>query len=273
MLKRIFPLFVAALFVSRFLPSQRVVNPDVSAQQVEFEKLLHDKSWQLVLEDSCTKDWTDKWFLDGQKSTLKHTADGMTLAAGPVHKENASHTVLWTKQSFEGPVRIEYDFTRRDSNEYEDNVNILYVLAQGSGKAPYVKDIYKWNDLRHVPTMRTYFNNMQTYHISYAVNDIPFTDDYVRARRYAPEEGGALKGTELCPEYATTGLFEKDKTYHITVIAYEHRLYMQVQGDQQERLFYFDIPQAKVLTRGRIGLRQMWTRISTYKHFKVYQIA
>ncbi len=277
MFKRFKQLFFGAICATSFMSAQtapvKVVNPDVSSQQVEFEKLLQDKSWQLVFDDCCTADWTEQWFMDGQKSTLAHTADGMTLAAGPVHKENASHTVLWTKQSFEGPLRIEYDFTRRDSNTYPDNVNILYVLAQGSGTGAYAKDISLWSDLRQVPAMRTYFNNMQTYHISYAVNYIPYSDDYVRARRYAPEAGGGLKGTELNPEYASTGLFEIDKTYHITVIAYHSRVYMRVQADQQDRLFYFDIPQDKILTHGRIGLRQMWTRISTYKDFKVYQLS
>ena len=56
-----------------------------------------------------------------------------TAQAGPVPRENASHAVLWTKQSFAGDVKIEYEYTRTDdANQY---VNILYIQATGSAAA------------------------------------------------------------------------------------------------------------------------------------------
>ena len=38
----------------------------------------------------------------------------MTLTAGPEFRNDAHHMVLWTKDSFEGDLRIEYASTRLD---------------------------------------------------------------------------------------------------------------------------------------------------------------
>ena len=94
--------------------------------------------------------------------------------------------VLWTKQSFKGDLKIEYDYTRLD-NETRC-VNILYIQATGSGEEPYVKDITEWNELRRVPAMKMYFDHMHAYHISYAA----WRGDYIRGRRYLPLAGKRL---------------------------------------------------------------------------------
>jgi len=81
----------------------------------------------------------------------------MTLTTGPEFKNDAHHVVLWTKQEFEGDLKTEYDYTRTD--EAPNCVTILYIEATGSGEEPYAKDITKWNELRKVPAMTTYFRN------------------------------------------------------------------------------------------------------------------
>ncbi|MCT4644402.1 MAG: hypothetical protein N4A74_05385, partial [Carboxylicivirga sp.] len=83
----------------------------------------------LLFEDSCTADWTSKWMLDGKLSKVINSQDGMELIAGPVHGNDTSHTVLWTKQSFAGNICIEYDYTRTDTTTR--CVNILYFHATG----------------------------------------------------------------------------------------------------------------------------------------------
>jgi hypothetical protein len=81
----------------------------------------------------------------------------MVLTAGPEFGNDAHHMVLWTKSSFEGDLRIDFDYTRLDRETR--CVNILYIQATGSGKGPYQEDIMKWNDSarpRHVHLLRSH---------------------------------------------------------------------------------------------------------------------
>ena len=148
--------------------------------------------------------------------------------------------VLWTKQSFEGDLKIEYDYTRID-NETRC-VNILYIQATGSGKGPYARDISQWNELRKVPAMATYFNHMHAYHISYAAfpNSGENRVSYIRARRYLPE-GKGLKGTELAPDYDPQGFFAQGVTHHITVIKKDRDLFHA--GREPGAVGHYPLPQ------------------------------
>lgn len=110
--------------------------------------------WQEVFFDAGTGNWDDLWFLDGEVGTVTNHADGMELAAGPEFKNDAHHTVLWTRDTFSGDLKIEFEYTRLDDETR--CVNILYIQATGSGKGKFANDISKWNDLRRVPSMRTY---------------------------------------------------------------------------------------------------------------------
>ena len=58
--------------------------------------------WEVVFSDPGTGDWQDHWFVEGLKATVENDEDGMVFTSGPVPKEQASHAVLWTKQSFLG---------------------------------------------------------------------------------------------------------------------------------------------------------------------------
>lgn len=234
-------------------------------EKKEFEK--YDKAnWKEVFSDSCTGDWKKKWFLDGEIGTVKSGENGMTLSAGPEFKNDAHHMVLWTKESFEGDLKIEYDYTRMD--EEKQCVTILYIQATGSGEGEYEKDISKWNDLRKVPSMRTYFNNMNTYHISYAAFPNRGNDrkQYIRARRYMPHKSG-LKGSDMKPDYYPKGLFAKGVKHHITVIKKDRDIYMRIENP--DKVYYCHMKNADlpVVNEGRIGLRHMFTRSATYKNF------
>jgi hypothetical protein len=246
----------------------RVRNP----LDQKFVKILVDDAstgeWETVFSDSCTGDWTDNWFLDGEVGHVSNDVEGMTLTAGPEFKNNAHHMVLWTHASFEGDVKIEYDYTRLD--ESKKCVNILYIQATGSGKGPYVKDITKWNKLRRVPSMRTYYNKMNLYHISYAA--FPNNEDttsYIRGRRYMPNTSPGLKGTELTPDYDINGLFKTGVPHKITVIKKERDLYMKVENAEQTQYFHMSNPKLPIITEGRIGLRHMFTRSARYKNLRI----
>jgi hypothetical protein len=229
----------------------------------DFDKASKVK-WQEVFSDTGTGDWKKKWFLDGKVATVKNGPDGMALTAGPEFKNDAHHMVLWTKDVFEGDVKIEYDYTRLD--EATNCVNILYIQATGSGEEPYVRDITKWNELRKIPAMKTYFNHMHTYHISYAVGEP--SNGYIRARRYMPNATG-LKGSDLKPDYFPKGMFATGVPHKITVIKKERDLFMKCENAEQTVYCHMTNPDLPPITEGRIGLRLMWTRASNIKNFRV----
>lgn len=240
-----------------------------AGDSLSFEGLIN-LDWKEQLNDPCTGDWEKNWFLDGVKGKIIAGPEGMELYSGPSVGDDSSHVVLWTKQDFSGNLKIEYQFTRLDdSTRY---VNIIYILAEGSGHGKFDKDISRWSYLRTVPAMRLYFNNMNTYHISYAAFDNdnlnPY-EDYIRARRYTPDAGGRLKGTELQPDYFNSGMFEKNVPHKITIIKYGRDLFMQIEKPGKKMLCHWRNDSLPDVTEGRIGLRQMGSRNSRYGNFLV----
>ncbi|MCC5846280.1 MAG: DUF1961 family protein [Verrucomicrobia bacterium] len=226
------------------------------------------QNWRTVFHDEGTGDWQEKWFLDGEVGTVSNGRNGMTLTAGPEFRNDAHHMVLWTKESFAGDVKIEFEYTRLDNENRA--VNILFIQATGSGEAPHVKDIHAWRNLRRVPAMRTYFHNMNLYHISYAAftNDGLATSSYLRARRYMPEIQG-LSGTDLQPEYESETLFIPGVPHKITVIKTDRDLYMRVENADETFHAHFRNTDFPIVTEGRIGIRHMFTRSALYKNFTV----
>ena len=256
---------VAVLFTSgcASAPPAEDIKGDAS---MAFTQLM-EAGWETVLHDPCTEDWKDHWTLDGLKATVTNSADGMAFSAGPEAFNDAHHAVLWTKADFQGDLKIEYEYTRLDSEILM--VTILYIQATGSGEPGFDKDIGAWADKRTIPSMKTYFNNMNTYHISYAAfgtrNEEP-GNDYIRGRRYMC---GELNGTELDNEYAKTGFFEPGVPHKITVIKRDRDLFMRIRNDQKEILCHFINSTFPPITEGKIGLRHMYTRGARYKDFKI----
>ena len=249
--------FVLAAHVTADEPKR---NP--AGDKAAFEKAAAGAAWAEIFSDSCTADWREKWFLDGEVGSVTNNPEGMTLTAGPDFRNDAHHMVLWTKDSFAGDLKIEYEYTRLD--QAPNCVTILYIQATGSGEGPYAKDITKWRGLRKTPAMKTYYNHMNTYHISYAVGD----KKYIRGRRYIPEKKG-LKGTELKPDYFTPELFATGVKHHITVIKKDRSLHMRIENPDQVVYCHMTNPDLPVITEGRIGLRHMFTRSARYANFRV----
>lgn len=223
--------------------------------------------WQSAFFDPGTDDWTAKWFLDGEVGQVSTGPDGMILTAGPEFRNDSHHMVLWTKDSFEGDLKIEFDYTRLDNETRA--VNILFIQATGSGKAPFAKDIAEWSELRRVPAMRMYFNHMNTFHISYAAfpNDED-TTPYIRGRRYMPEQSG-LEGTDLHPDYYPEGLFAPGVPHKITVIKQDKDLFMRIENPDQVYYCHLTNKDLPTIEEGRIGIRHMFTRSGQYKNFRI----
>lgn len=239
-------------------------NKLLSEQKSDFQE-----DWKLTFQDDCTKDWTEHWTLDGLKASVEHTNKGMHFKAGPKAKNDAHHAVLWTKASFSGEVKIEFDYTKTDNeNRF---VNILYIQATGDGEGVYEKDISKWKALREVPAMKVYFENMNAFHISYsAFGNKGDGLHYVRARRYPKPNNKPFDITRIEPSYDMQGLFENGKTYHITAIKTSTRLSFKMEHGDQAEYFEWDISKVAPITEGRIGIRHMYTRSAVYKNFKIY---
>ena len=229
---------------------------------------LNKGNWKQQFFDTGTTNWKEYWSLDGKKGTVKNSKNGMIFAAGPNAGNHADHAVLWTKKNFSGDIKIEFDYTRLDSS-INNYVNILYIQATGTGKGKFKKDILAWQDLRKIPYMKSYFDNMNLLHISFAAN--PATDDYIRARRYPRQKKQDFGKTELKPDYLKVKLFSPNKLYHIVCIKRDRQLIFSVtdMATKLTKRFYWDLTQTKPISYGRVGIRHMYSRTSRYKNFKI----
>lgn len=234
-----------------------------------FEDINKSKKWNLVFKDKGIKDWNENWTLDGLEATLENSKKGMHFSAGPEARNDAHHAVLWTKESFSGDIKIEYDYTRTDDeNQW---VNILYIQATGDGEGLFEKDISKWAEFREVPSMRSYFENMNALHISYAAfGNAGDGTYYVRARRYPKPNNEPFKVTVVPPSYDQKGYNKSGQKYHVTAIKSGQKLFFKMQSKDGQELFAWDLSRVEAITEGRVGLRQMYTRSATYKNFKIY---
>lgn len=238
---------------------------DDKRTRTEFDRLLR-LDWSPVLEDSGTADWQRFWFLDGESATVRNTKAGMEFFAGPAFGNDADHAVLWTRDSFAGDIRIDYEFTRLDREHR--CVNILYLQATGSGEGPYATDIGEWSHLRRIPAMREYFEHMHTYHLSYAAftNDDSNDPGYIRARRYT---AGPLEGTEIAPDYDPAGLFEYAVPHRMTVVKSGDHIYFRIVNDARDLLCRWHNSAFPPIKEGRIGLRHMFTRGARYRDIRI----
>lgn len=223
--------------------------------------------WRLKFEDDCkTGNLESKWFRDGYRAKIEYTPSGLLFNAVGQRGDDACHEVLWTKQSFDGDLRVEYDFTRLDSADRD--VVIIYLLADGVGTYPFDKDIFKWKKYRSFPYMEFYWRHMNLIHISYAAE--MGTLKYVRSRFYPVIPGQIeFKQTEVAPGYDNVNMFETAVEYHINIEKTGDTVNMKVSGNGKSACFTWKSEKFKSIVSGRVGLRQMAGRSSQYKNFKI----
>ncbi len=228
-----------------------------------FEEQL-SRGWQIAFTDDCRGKWQDQWFLDGIRAKVVNSDEGMTIDAAK------GYAVLWTQREFEGDQKIEYDFQRVDNRDH--GVNILYIQARGKGTLGYDLDIRKWSEKRELAAMKNYFDNMDTYHISYAAfptSKTPLPKDYIRGRRYMPRKKKGLSGTELEGSAMDTGMFNSGQWLHVTVVKREKELLVEYKGEEKPLLCRLVNSNKPGIVVGRIGLRLMPGRESLFKNFSV----
>jgi hypothetical protein len=232
---------------------------------------------QILFEDSMKDNWQENWFLDGQKATVEHLDNGLYFSAGTITKQDdpeeyhAHHAVLWTKQVFEGDLRISYKMTRIDSSDY--GTTLLYIQAQGVGTEPYVEDIAKWSELREIPAMSRYWKYMNLYSISFREN--------LRCKRYpwVDPSGERYPNGGLIKPMVDYARIHPGKKYNVEVEKRADSITLRLHELESAAMitdFTWDITkipeELKSIEQGRIGLRHMSTRQFIYRDFKVEQL-
>lgn len=239
----------------------------------------HEDNSKILFEDSMMKNWQEQWFLDGKQATLEHRPEGLYFSGGTVTKAmdpeayHAHHAVLWTKQIFEGDLRISYEMTRRDSSDY--GTTLLYIQAQGIGTATYPEDISAWNERREIPAMSEYFENMNLISLSFREN--------LRCKRYPwknPKGEWYPQRGLIDPKVEYPGIIP-GKTYRVEVEKRDTSVTLRLfEADKGEKLIEHHWNTTKIpseqkpvtVTKGRIGLRHMATKQMIYQNFKVERL-
>ena len=249
--------------------NQPSLSNEVAVMKAHYDRL-NAATWHLALDDDGAGDWQDNWSLDGKKCEITNSENGLSFKSGPEAGDNAHHGVLWTKQSFAGDMKVQFDFTRLDT--VNRGVCILYFHANGIGEGEYAKDIHSWAHLREVPWMKTYFEKMDMLHISFAAfgnsNDEP--DDYIRVRRYPVREDRDFDQMEVDGTVFETGLFVPQKTYATTFIKTAGELVMEIKGDGKTLYHHWDISTVEPTESGPFGIRQMWQKHAVYKNIQIF---
>lgn len=233
-----------------------------------------------MFEDSMAENWEQNWFLDGENATLEHRDGGLAFIthASKVDKRvdraafDAQHAVLWTRQEFEGELRISYTFTNLPDSSWQ---SLIYVQAQGIGTEPYVKDIYAWRDLREVAVMSDYFKYMNLVGLSLR--------NEVRCKRYPwmDLEENSLE-TEFKPRGKNKG-FPEGRELSCVVEKRKESILLRIQDvESGEKIVdhTWDLTDPGVLEdrdlkfveKGRIGLRHMGGFKALYRNFKVEKL-
>lgn len=244
---------------------------------VGHKPLLGQPASKILFEDSMMSDWQENWFLDGQKATLEHRNNGLYFSGGTITKSDdpenyhAHHAVLWTKKVFEGDILITYEMTRIDTSNY--GTTLLYIQARGTGREPYVKDITKWNELREIPAMNLYFDNMDLISLSFREN--------LRCKRYPwkDSDGEWYPNRGLIEPMVDYSLILPGKTYRVEVEKRISSVTLRLFDAATNKLltnFTWDITKVPAeldpIKKGRIGLRHMSTRQFIYRDFRVEKL-
>jgi hypothetical protein len=231
---------------------------------------------QVLFQDSMAENWQENWFLDGEKATLEHRDGGLAyLTEYTVNKNvdregfDSQHAVLWTREEFEGDIRITYTYTVLPGSSWQ---KLIYVQAQGVGQGPYVEHIYAWRDEREIAVMSAYFNYMDLIGLSLR--------DQIRCKRYPwnDMEGNSLE-TEFMPRAEHSGL-PQGRELDVRVDKTKTSIALHIQDTETGQVVVdhtWDLTDEKVLENrdpkyveaGRIGLRLMGGHKIHFRDFNV----
>ena len=236
---------------------------------------------EVLFEDRMAEDWQDNWFLDGQNAVVEHRDGGLAFVteASGVDKRvdraafDAQHAVLWTRQEFEGDIRISYTYTKLPGCSWQ---KLIYVQARGIGEAPYVEDIYAWRGLREVASMSKYFTYMDLIALSLR--------DEIRCKRYpwSDVKRNVELESEFLPRADKKGM-EIGQELHVVVEKRKDSITLRITDVPTGEVAVdhaWDLTDERVLAdreprfveKGRIGIRQMGGHKILMRDFKVERL-
>ncbi|OVE76148.1 hypothetical protein BVX97_01800 [bacterium E08(2017)] len=229
---------------------------------------------EVLFEDSMAESWETNWFLDGKKAVLEHRDGGLAYITEYTVNKNvdragfdSQHAILWTKQEFEGDIRITYNFTKLPGSSWQ---KLIYIQAQGIGEDMFVEDIHAWRDFREVATMSKYFTYMDLISLSLRGE--------IRCKRYPTTdmEGNRIP-CEFKPRGENRGL-EAGRDFYCVVEKRKKTVYLRIKDVETGEIpveHTWDLRELtkgrdpKYVTKGRIGLRHMGGYGAFYRNFKV----
>jgi len=129
-----------------------------------------------------------------------------------------------------------------------------------------------WGEKRSVPLMKTYFQNMNLLHISYAAfgNKNDDDDNYLRVRRYPVTEDRTFNEIEVEPTIEKTGLFQAGILHKMCFVKTKDKLALRIKTEEAELYHIWDTSKVAPPDSGPLGIRHMWTKCSLYKDIKIY---
>lgn len=278
------PFIVASVLFPFLISCSGMVleNPDHSSGINEIKQIREDmkkSELKVLFEDPMKENWQKNWFLDGKNALLEHRDGGLAFItnASKVDKRvdraafDAQHAVLWTKQEFEGDIRISFTFTKLPGCSWQQ---LIYVQARGIGEKPYVEDIYAWRELRKVASMDKYFNYMNLIGLSLR--------DEIRCKRYpwSDVKRNIKLESEFLPRGENKGM-EIGREYNVLVEKRKESILLRITDQETGENVVdhtWDLTQnledkdPKFVEKGRIGLRHMGGHKLLYKNFKVEQL-
>ena len=240
--------------------------------------MIEEQTTQLLFEDSMQDNWQDHWFLDGQNAVVEHCENGLAFltTASSVDKNidreafDAQHANLWTRQEFEGELRISYTYDLLPDSTYQ---TLIYIQARGIGEGIYEQDIYAWRKEREVARMDKYFRYMDLISLSLR--------NEIRCKRYPTTDlGGNRIPMEFTPRGTNKGM-PNGCTYDVVIEKRKTSLSLQiVNSDTGDTPVHhtWDLTQItegrdpEYVSGGRIGIRQMGGQRTILRDFKVEQL-
>jgi hypothetical protein len=274
-IKSIFSLFLVLPLSGLFL---------TACQTIRTQENPSSRTGTVIFEDSFTGDWSENWFLEGDKAILETSEDGLhfiastipgiwqTRSESPEMRElfDSLHAVIWTRQEFEGEIAVSFEMTRTS----EGFTFLLYMLAQGVGWGPYEEDIADWQELREIPRMSLYFHNMNLTGVTFR--------NQLRLRRYPwMDEAGVDFTDNLIGEMIDYDQIPVGNTYKVDVELRTATMRFRIEevGNPSnivdktfDRISDLDPRRPAPSTRGRIGLRHMTGTSVQYRNFQVRQL-
>ena len=205
-----------------------------------------------------------KYFKDGSTATVAYTANGLEINAP------SGHTVVWTKTSFTGDIRIEFDYKRLNVPRVGINEGTLLVV-NGWG----LSRVCPVDQLTHPLDIRAWARPVATYDVykfCMANQTVSFdnldrgTDPRLTVRQ---NPGYHDMGTIIPPKLQTGVL------YHVTVTRTGNTLKTLVKRGTTvvaslTATLNPSLPGSQVSKFGYVGFRQMTGRRAAYRNIKIF---